>query len=347
MNSLDRLPRTRRANDGEPVSLDDEIRLRLYRTMVLIRGVEHGIETCHKQSMIDGSFHSSLGQESCAAGVCALLRRTDIVTSNHRGHGHAIAKGVSADAVMAELFKRSTGTSGGRGASMHLHDRASGFYGETAIVGGGLPWAAGAIWARRKLEGTDDVAVAFAGDGAFANGVFSETLRTARHWSAPVLFVCENNGWAHSMPAERVFGPPGSIAATVRAMGIVAEEVDGRDVTAVYAATQRLLSTVRAGQPAFLECRVYRVRAHSIADADYRYRGKTDGADWLADNDPVAALRATLPSHEADAVDRSVAALVDDAIAKADQAPKPAPEAAYDHIYATEELARHADAEIR
>lgn len=329
-----------------PTSLD-QTRLALYRSMALIRGIENGIESAHRLAKIDGSFHSSLGQESCAAGVCSTLRREDIVTSTHRGHGHALAKGVSPDALVAELFKRVEGTSGGRGASMHLHDRASGFYGETAIVGGGLPWAAGAAWARRRLTGRDDIAVAFAGDGAFAHGVFSETLRTAKLWGAPVLFVCENNGWAHSMSAERVFGPPGSITHAVKAMGIRADYVDGRDVLAVRDAALDLLEYVRGGQPAFLEVAVYRVRAHSLNDADYRYRPKTDGADWLAANDPIAALRLQLDPEQVRRIDDEIAEIVSTAVARAEAGTPPPSEAAFDHVYTTEELNRRARTEVR
>lgn len=319
----------------------------LYRMMTLIRAVESGIESSHRKAMLDGSFHSSLGQESCAAGVSAALRPEDIVTSTHRGHGHAIAKGVEPRAIMAELFKRVTGTSGGRGASMHLHDRQAGFYGETAIVGGGLPWAAGAAWARRRRTGRDDIAVGYAGDGAFAHGVFSETLRVAKFWDAPVLFVCENNGWAHSMPVERVFGPPGSIAATVASMHIRSVNVDGRDVVAVRDAARELVAYVREGRPAFLEVQVYRVRAHSLNDADYRYRPKTDGADWLDANDPIARVRAQIAPHLAAEIDAEVDHIVADAIDFAVRSAAPAPDAAYDHVYATEELQRRARAEVR
>ncbi|MHA6668992.1 thiamine pyrophosphate-dependent dehydrogenase E1 component subunit alpha [Homoserinimonas sp. A447] len=324
-----------------------QVRRDLYRMMILIRGVENGIERSHRSAKIDGSFHSSLGQESCAAGVCSALRLRDIVTSTHRGHGHALAKGVPPEMLMAELFKRVEGTSGGRGASMHLHHRESGFYGETAIVGGGLPWGAGAAWARRRLTGSDDIAVAFAGDGAFAHGVFSETIRTARLWEAPVLFVCENNGWAHSMQAERMFGPPGSIAKSVKAMGIRAEYVDGRDAMAVREASLELVEYVRGGRPAFLECAVYRVRAHSLNDADYRYRAKTDGADWLAANDPVASLRLSLAPQEADKIDSEVAGIVAESIELAESGSHPPIDSIYNHIYTNEELNRRARAEIR
>jgi TPP-dependent pyruvate/acetoin dehydrogenase alpha subunit len=232
---------------------------------------------------------------------------------------------------------------------MHLHDRAVGFYGETAIVAGGAPWAAGVAWTKKRA-GTDDIAVTFFGDGAFANGASTETLRMAKFWSAPCLFVCENNGWAHSMPVERIFGPPGSITNIVRSMGIHAERVDGRDVSAVHEVAGDLIEYVRTGQPAFLECEVYRVRAHSINDADYRYRGKNDGIDWLSANDPIAAARARLDEHNpgaADAVDAEIEALVAAAVAAAESGESPTPESAFDTVYATEGLEWYGRVEVR
>ncbi|MGY4711625.1 thiamine pyrophosphate-dependent dehydrogenase E1 component subunit alpha [Mycolicibacterium sp. CBM1] len=317
--------------------------------MVLIRGVEMAIERAHRAGHIAGSFHSSLGQESCAAGVCAHLRPADAVMSNHRGHGHALAKGVSAESVLAELFKKTHGTSGGRGASMHLHDRKNGFYGETAIVAGGAPWAAGVAWAKKRA-GSDDIAVTFFGDGAFANGTSTETLRLAKFWEAPCLFVCENNGWAHSMPAERLFGPPGSITDIVRAMGVRAERVDGRDVGAVHDIAGELVSYVREGRPAFLECEVYRVRAHSINDADYRYRPKTAGTDWLDANDPIAAARARLAELEpgvADRIDAEVDEIVAAAVRSAEGGESPTPESAFDTLYATPGLEWNGRVKVR
>jgi TPP-dependent pyruvate/acetoin dehydrogenase alpha subunit len=321
----------------------------LYRSMLLTRAVELAIEKSHRAGKIAGSFHSSLGQESCAAGVCAHLRLTDAVTSTHRGHGHALAKGVTAEAVLAELYKKTHGTSGGRGASMHLHDRSVGFFGETAIVAGGVPWAAGAAWAFKR-QGRDDIAVSFGGDGAFANGVYGETLRLARFWESPCLFVCENNGWAHSMPVERLFGPPGTIAAQVRALGIRAEVVDGKDVRAVSEASSELVEYVRGGQPAFLECIVYRVRAHSINDADYRYRPKSDGTDWLDANDPLAAARTVLEQQlpgRAGEIDAEIDAIVAAALTSAESGVAPHPSAAFNTVYATKGLEWNGYAEVR
>lgn len=314
--------------------------LELYRSMLLIRAVELEIERLHRRGAMTGSFHSSMGQEACAAGVCAALRTTDLVTSNHRGHGHAIAKGVAPAAILGELHGRRTGTSGGRGGSMHLHDRSVGFYGETAIVGGSLPWAAGAAWARRR-RGGDDVGVAFLGDGAFATGTLHETLRLAQYWGSPCLFVCENNGWAHSMPSERLFGEPGAIAKMVAATGMRSEFVHGRDADAVLRLAHELVGYVREGQPAFLECEVYRVRPHSLSDADYRYRPKEAGAEWLEANDPIARLRAVLEPVAAEAlgpIEAEVIAAVADAGADAEAAERTDPSEAVSHIYATEAL---------
>ncbi|WP_396449682.1 thiamine pyrophosphate-dependent dehydrogenase E1 component subunit alpha [Actinomadura sp.] len=316
----------------------------LYRGMSIVRAVELEIEKMHRLGRMSGSFHSSLGQEAAAVGVCSVLRVGDMVTSTHRGHGHALAKGVPIEGVFAELFGRSAGVSGGRGGSMHLHHRASGFLGENAIVAGGLPWAAGAAWARRR-RGGDDIAVAFIGDGGFAQGVTHETLLLARFWKSPCLIVCENNGLAHSMPSDRLFGAPGTIARTVEGAGITSRYVDGRDVVAVAKVARELVAHVRAGSPAFLECGVFRVRPHSLSDPDYRYRPKTAGRDWLALNDPMANLRTRLerfPGNEVARIDAEVAADVNAALARAEAGPRPPVTDAKSFVYTSPELQNRA-----
>ena len=316
------------------------IELELYRSMRLVREVELRIESLHKRGRMTGSFHSSLGQEACAAGVCSVLRDSDMVTSTHRGHGHAIAKGVPIHGIFAELFGRATGVSGGRGGSMHLHHRPSGFLGENAIVGGGLPWAAGAAWARRR-RGSDDIAVAFIGDGGVAQGVFHETVLLARFWSSPCLIVCENNGLAHSMPSQRLFGEPGAIAELVGGTGIESRFADGRDVLEVRAVAEELVAGVRGGRPAFLECEVFRVRPHSVADPDYRYRPKNSGEMWMEAHDPIERMRARLlesSPDELERVDAEVGREVDEAAAAA-EADEPTPlDAARAFVYTGDEL---------
>lgn len=294
--------------------------LELYETMVRIRELETRIESLHYSGRMHGSFHSSIGQEGAAAGVIGCLRPTDLVTSTHRGHGHAIAKGMSPAAIIAELLGLEQGSSGGKGGSMHLHDVACGFLGENAIVAGGVPWAAGAAWASRRL-GKDLVAVSFVGDGGAAHGVLAETLRMARTFGTPLLVACENNHLAHSMPVERTFGEPGSIAAWATGFGMRAEYVAGDDVLAVHRLAAEMVEEVRAtGRAAFLEIEVWRVRAHSLNDPDYRYLPKDLGQSHLETHDPIANAARDLPVPEAEAaairerVAREIAGAVDAAI---------------------------------
>jgi TPP-dependent pyruvate/acetoin dehydrogenase alpha subunit len=269
--------------------------------MVSIRELETGIESLHYGGKMHGSFHSSMGQEGAAAGVIGSLRPTDLVTSTHRGHGHAVAKGMRPATIVAELLGLQQGSSGGKGGSMHLHDIACGFLGENAIVAGGMPWAAGAAWASRR-KGKDLVAVSFVGDGGAAQGVFGETLRMARTWETPLLVACENNHLAHSMPVERTFGEPGSIAAWAAGFGIRAEFVAGDDVFAVHRVASEMIDEVRiTGKPAFLEIEVWRVRAHSLNDPDYRYLPKDLGKSHLQSHDPIANAERDLPLPEVEA----------------------------------------------
>lgn len=276
-------------------------RLELYETMVRIRELETSIESLHYGGRMHGSFHSSMGQEGAATGVIGCLRPTDLVTSTHRGHGHAVAKGMRPETVVAELLGLQQGSSGGKGGSMHLHDIACGFLGENAIVAGGVPWAAGAAWASRRL-GKDLVAVSFVGDGGAAQGVLAETLRMARTWGTPLLVACENNHLAHSMPVERTFGEPGSIAAWAAAFGMRAEHVAGDDVFAVHRTATEMVDEVRStGRAAFVEIEVWRVRAHSLNDPDYRYLPKDLGRSYLRTHDPIANAERDLPLSGAEA----------------------------------------------
>jgi len=348
MESFENLHRDREpiaAAESGGAELVESGALDLYRGMQRVRRVELAIENMHKLGRMSGSFHSSLGQEACAVGVCSALRERDIVTSTHRGHGHAVAKGVPIRGIFAELLGRTGGVSGGRGGSMHLHHRASGFYGETAIVAGGVAWAAGAAWARRR-QGSDDIAVAFIGDGGFAQGITHETLLLSQYWSSPCLVVCENNGLAHSMSSLALFGEYGAIANRVAATGIASRYVDGRDVVEVAHATDGLVSEVRTlGKPAFLECGVYRVRPHSVSDADYRYRPKDAGADWLASNDPITKLRKRLEPELANELDRIDAELEREIaleLAEAEAQELTSSSRATSDVYSTAELERRA-----
>jgi TPP-dependent pyruvate/acetoin dehydrogenase alpha subunit len=302
-----------------------DLAVRLFRTIALTRAVELRIEELHREGRLSGSFHSSVGQEGCSAGVGLALRPDDVMTSTHRSHGHAIAKGVSVDRIFAELFGRASGVSGGRGGSMHLHDRASGFLGGSAIVAGAMAWAAGAAWARRRL-GLEGIGVSFVGDGAFSQGSFHETLRLALIWESPTLFVCENNRFAHSMPVERTIGKPGAIADFARAEGMRAEYTDGSDAVGVFDIATELVDFVREGRPAFLECDVYRVKPHSLSDPDYLYRPREAGSEWLEERDPLIRIRDYLLVDDVDLVStlmNEVGVAVDRAVEAAESAEPP------------------------
>jgi TPP-dependent pyruvate/acetoin dehydrogenase alpha subunit len=187
----------------------------------------------------------------------------------------------------------------------------------------------------------DSVSVSFVGDGAFSQGVFHETLRLALLWESPVLFVCENNGFAHSMAVERTVGKPGAIADFARAEGLRSAHVDGRDVLAVYDAASELLNDVREGRPAFLECEVFRVRPHSLSDPDYRYRPKEAGLEWLEENDPVLRLRQALGVKDSAALDAildQVDDKVDEAVRFAESEPLPEVADAWREVYASPDL---------
>src|SRR6201997_2783409 len=211
-------------------------RLRLYRTMQLIRQCEEQLARSHQRGLVHGACHTYVGQEAIAAGVCARLRGDDVVFSTHRGHGHALAKGVPPRELFAELFGRATGCSQGRGGSMHLFAPEVGMMGTSGIVAPCILQAAGAGYSFKLLE-TDQVAVAFFGDGAVNNGAFHEGLNMASIWKLPVLFVCENNQYATEIAFAYASGNP-SVAGRAPSYGLPGREVDGNDALAVSEAAR-------------------------------------------------------------------------------------------------------------
>ena len=252
--------------------------LMLLRHMIRIRRFEQSCAELYTREKIRGFLHLYDGEEAIAAGVIPVLTKRDRIVGTYREHGHALVRGVPMNAVMAEMFGKATGCSGGRGGSMHLFDAATSFYGGNAIVGGGLPLAAGLALADR-LRGEDRVTACFFGEGAVAEGEFHETMNLARLWSLPVLFVCENNGYAMGSALARTESQV-DIQAKAAAYGIEAQRVDGMDVVAVEVAARRAIARIReTGQPVFLECATYRFRAHSMFDAQL-YRDKAEVEAW-------------------------------------------------------------------
>jgi pyruvate dehydrogenase E1 component alpha subunit len=296
----------------------------LLHQMLRIRRFEERCVELYSAQQIRGFLHLYIGEEAVAAGVMAALTPADAIVSTYREHGHALARGIAADAVMAEMFGRVTGCSRGRGGSMHLFDAANRFYGGNAIVGGGLPIAVGLALADRMRE-RPVVTACFFGDGAVAEGEFHECLNLAALWHLPVLFCCENNLYAMGTRLERAQAAT-DLAARASSYGLAATEVDGMDVLAVRAAAQAAVDAVRAGRgPHFLELKTYRFRAHSMYDPD-RYRTKAEIAEWRQ-RDPIEALAAQMRSAgsltDADLaeLDAAVTREIDDAVTVAETAP--------------------------
>ena len=318
-------------------NLTIEMALPWYRRMQLIRHTEEQLARCHQRGLIHGACHTYVGQEAIAVGVCANLHPDDVVFSTHRGHGHALAKGMPPVELIAELFGRATGCSRGRGGSMHIFAPEIGMMGTSGIVGPSMLQAAGAGYSFRLLK-TDRVAVAFFGDGAVNNGAFHEALNMASIWRLPVLFVCENNQFATEVPFQHVAGNP-SVASRGAAYGIPGVEVDGNDVTVVAKAAEAAVQRARSGGgPTLLECKTYRTRPHSEGMGDYTYRTREEVTAWR-ERCPIKRLRAVLLEQmlateaELNAIDAEIVAEVAAASQAAEQAAAPEAGAATTHVY--------------
>lgn len=314
--------------------------LALYRTMLLIRRCEEQLVQAYSEGLIHGACHTYIGQEAVAAGVCAHLSREDVVFSTHRGHGHALAKGVAPRELIAELFGRATGCSRGRGGSMHLFAPEVGLLGTSGIVGPCILQAAGAGYSFKLLK-NGRVAVAFFGDGAVNNGAFHEGLNMAAIWRLPVLFVCENNQYATEVPFRYAAGNA-SVAARGAAYGMPAAAVDGNDLLAVYAAAGQAVARARASEgPTLLECLTYRTRPHAEGMGDFTYRTRAEVESWKA-RDPLVQFRARLLAEgladegQLAQVELAVAEEAAEARRYAEASPWPDPATAATHIYSTD-----------
>ncbi len=283
---------------GEPgapttVDADRDHQLHLLREMVRIRRFEERCVELYSAATIRGFVHLYIGEEAVAVGVMGNLNTEDAVVATYREHGHALARGLPAGAVMAEMYGKVEGTSRGRGGSMHIFDAGRRFYGGNAIVGGGLPVAAGLALADR-MEHRARVTACFFGEGAVAEGEFHETMNLAALWGLPVLFCCENNLYAMGTALDRSEATT-DLAVRAASYGMPAWAVDGMDVDAVEEAARKACVEIRGGGgPVFLELRTYRFRAHSMYDPE-RYRDKVEVDSWRA-RDPIASLTERLTS---------------------------------------------------
>ncbi|HLZ27210.1 MAG TPA: thiamine pyrophosphate-dependent dehydrogenase E1 component subunit alpha [Chloroflexota bacterium] len=320
-------------------ALEPDACIEMYRQMVLIRHFEELALKLRLDDRIHGVVHPYSGQEAIAVGVCANLRVTDRIVSNHRGHGHCIAKGADVNRMMAELFGRRTGYCKGKGGSMHIADFDAGMLGANGIVGAGLPITAGAGVAA-QLEGGDAVAVGFFGDGATGEGPFHESLNIASLLKLPVVWVCENNQYAAETPVAAGLAAPNvaDLAAGYDMPGVI---VDGNDVLAVYAASREAVQRARAGRgPTLLECKTWRHHGHALRDVMPPERRPADQiALWQA-RDPIPAFETFLRTHgllndeQMADIGLSIDQDLVDAVAFADASPYPAPEEALEDVFA-------------
>jgi 2-oxoisovalerate dehydrogenase E1 component len=330
-------------------STDAGTALGLYRRMQLIRKCELQLAKAAQQGLVHGACHTYVGQEAVAAGVCVHLAAEDVVFSTHRGHGHALAKGLPAEALMAELYGRQTGCSFGRGGSMHLFAPEVGMMGTSGIVGPCILQAAGAGYSFQLLQ-NGRVAVAFFGDGAVSNGAFHEGVNLAAVWKLPVLFVCENNQFATEVPFAQATRNP-QVANRGAAYGLPGVAVDGNDVLAVMRAAGAALDRARRGEgPTLLECRTYRTRPHAEGMVDFTYRTREEVDAWKQ-RCPIETLRRRIEAGEFGPVDDKAVAEIDAAIdqlvkqahAAAREAPYPETSSATRFVFAQRDDAAATD----
>jgi pyruvate dehydrogenase E1 component alpha subunit len=315
-----------------------EQHLHMYRQMAKIRAFEEQVNELYKGAKMPGLAHLYVGEEAVAVGVCEALRRDDVITSTHRGHGHCLAKGATVDRMFAELLGKEAGYCRGKGGSMHIADQDTGNLGANAIVGGSAGIATGAALSA-KMRGTDQVAVCFFGDGALGQGLLYEAMNMAALWALPVIYVCENNLYGEYTPGSETIA--GEILGRARAFGIHAETVDGQDVQLVHATMRRLVERARRGEgPAFLECKTYRYYGHHVGDVNREYRTREEEKEWMTKHDPLLTLAARLTAQklvDGDTFERIAADVkteVEKGVEFALAAPYPPPEQVDEDVYA-------------
>lgn len=294
-----------------------ELAKKFYRQMLLIRRFEEKSIELYSAEKIRGFLHLYIGEEAVAVGIIHALNEEDAVLTTYREHGQALARGISAKSIMAEMYGKLEGCSRGRGGSMHLFDAATRFYGGSAIVAGSLPLAVGMALAD-KMKKRKRVTVCFFGDGAVAEGEFHESLNLAVLWKLPVLFVCENNRYAMGTALELTESET-DISKKAAAYKMASVQVDGMDVIAVAKAAEKAAADIRSGKgPVFIECLTYRFRAHSMFDAEL-YREKTEVAKWK-EKDPLLILQDTLEKRkfwadiDPEKIEEEVRTLIDEAV---------------------------------
>lgn len=330
----------------QQVATTPEVRLTLdlYRGMLKLREFESKVQELYRGGKLPGFVHLYTGEEAVATGVCAPLQPNDLIYSTHRGHGHALAKGVPAREVMAELWGKVTGCSGGRGGSMHMYAPEYGFMGTNGIVGAGIPLATGSALSA-QLRKSGQVTVTFFGDGAVNSGSFHESLNFGAVWNLPVIYVCENNLYATEMAFRRATKNT-SVASRAAAYCMPGIEVDGNDVMAVYETAGTAIDRARSGGgPTLIECKTYRIVGHHEGDPGTDYRTKEEVASWKR-RCPIATLRektllaGLASSAEFEEIDKDVEQWLEDAVEFARTSLDPDPATVLDHIWCEAPVSR-------
>jgi acetoin:2,6-dichlorophenolindophenol oxidoreductase subunit alpha len=317
-------------------AINTELLRELYRTMLLIRNAEETLLRLFQQARMPGFIHSYIGEEATAVGVCGALRPDDYITSHHRGHGHILAKGGDLKLFFAELYGKATGYCKGKGGSMHVADLELGILGANGVVGAGIPIAAGAALAA-QMEGTDQVAVSFTGDGATDIGSFHESLNLAALWNLPTICVVENNGYADFI-SQRDHQKIERISDRASSYGIPGVTVDGNDVIAVFNAALEAVDLARSGGgPTLIECVTYRWRGHFEGDPQ-PYRTQDEVEEWKQ-RDPLKRAEAylrernALTDHDKDQLLAEIRAEIAEAVEFAEASAMPDPEEALQDVY--------------
>jgi pyruvate dehydrogenase E1 component alpha subunit len=318
--------------------LEADYLIELYRQMLLIRRFEEKSAEVYVAGKIGGFCHLYIGQEAVGVGAIAAIRKDDYVLASYREHGLALAKGMSARSIMAELFGKATGCSKGKGGSMHMFDKSLGFLGGHAIVGGQIPLATGTAFAT-KYQGTDQVTLCFFGEAAVNQGAFHESLNMAQLWKLPCIYICENNQYGMGTSQERAMSLR-DVAQKACAYEMASEFVDGMDVLAVREATMRAVERARKDYlPTLIEVRTYRFMGHSMSDpGNYRTRAEIEK---YQERDPIKLFSASLLEEKVTddktlaEIDRKVREEVEDSLRFAEESPLPDPQELYTDIYAT------------
>lgn len=304
-----------------------------HRLMRRIRAFEDKLAELAALGEIPGPTHEYSGQEAIAVGLCDALAASDLIASTHRGHGHSIARGADLGAMFAELMARETGLNHGRGGSMHVADASRGILGANGMVGAGAPIVTGATWAARQ-QGGDTVGIAFFGDGAVNQGVLLETMNLASLWDVPIVFACENNGYAISLSAAE--STSGDLALRAEGFGMRHVAVDGMDIAATVRAGREAIDDAREhGRPVFLEFETYRYSGHNTGERHLgmSYRTEEEIDRWRA-RDPLLGSAAIIGEERAQAIEQEVSDEIEAAVAFARSSAHPDPGSALDHMYA-------------